>query len=483
MTPLLGFAPDMEAPTVGVITDCTNFVPYLTGMEAAPLPATPAGVPVLAAECRGAAVATRLDGTRRVIAGTTTKLYELAGGVWLDRSRAAPYTGGGDTRWSFTQLGDAIIAANRADTIQRSTSGVFADIASAPKAEIVFSVGAFVMALNTNDGTEKPNGWHCCASFDDTSWTPSIATQATRGQLVATPGALTAGLRLGEYAVAYKNRSIYLGQYVGAPNVWDWLLVPGGEAGCVGKEALTDIGGAHFFVGPDNFWIFDGTRPQPVGVDQVRQWFYDNSNPSFLYRTKCVFDRQQNRVWVFYPSLNSEVCNAALVYHVQRKQWGRSDFTVEAAINYIGSGLTIDTLNTVAATIDTLPNVSFDSQYWLAGGASLSFFSTAHQLQSLTGAANTSSFTTGDGGDDDTVTLLKQIRLRYAAARAPTSATATAFRKQTSGGSYTQVKTGTLNDGKFDVLQSARWHRARFDFVGPVRVTGINPTLTKAGMR
>ena len=153
MTPLMGFAPDVESTTPGVLVDCAQLIPFESGMEAAPGLTVPTGVGALAAECRGAAVITKLDGTRRVMAGTATALYELVSTTWTDRS-AATYTGSGDTRWSFTQFGDATIAANRTDTIQRTTSGSFAAISGAPKAKIVFTVGSFVMALNVNDGAE-----------------------------------------------------------------------------------------------------------------------------------------------------------------------------------------------------------------------------------------------------------------------------------------------------------------------------------------
>ena len=449
-------------------------------MEAAPSNATPSATPVLASACTGAALVSKLDGNRRLIAATATKLYELQSGAWADVSRAAAYNSGAETRWSITQFGNSTIAANRSDVLQRSASGSFADIAGAPKAEIVFSVGSQVMALNTNDGVEKPNGWHCCAIFEDTDWTPSISTQAASGQLVASPGSLTAGLRLGEYAVAYKAKSMYLGQYVGSPVVWDWLLVPGGEAGCLGKEALCDIGGAHFFVGDDNFWVFDGTRPIAIGDAQVRQWFYDTSSTQFRYKTKCIFDRQTNRVWVFYPSGNSSVCNAALVYHVKSKQWGTADRSIEAVLNYISPSVTIDT---ISGTYDTLPDIAFDSQYWLVGGQSLSVFNASHQLQLVTGIAQSSSFTTGDAGDDDAVTLLKQVRLRFAAGKGPTTATAQTFAKMNSGDEYTSGASGTMNDGKFDCLKSARWHKAKFSFTGNVRVTHINPTSEVVGER
>ena len=485
MTPLLGFAPDADPVTPGVITDCTNLIPYINGMEGAPAGSTPSDVPALASTCIGAAVVTDLTGVRRVLAGAATKLYELSGGAWADIGRAIAYTSGTDSRWSFAQFGNSTLAANKSDAMQRSVgAGVaFADIAGAPKAQIVFSVGAQVMALNVNDGDEKPDGWHCCALNDDTDWATSITTQAASGRLVSSPGAITAGGRLGEWAVAYKSKSLYVGRYVGAPSIWDWQLVAGGEAGCVGKDAWCDLGGVHFFVGDDNFWLFDGTRPTPIADNQVRQWFFDNSSPQYRYRTQCVFDRQNNRVWVFFPSTSAATCNSALVYHVQTKQWGRSDRSIEAALNYIAAGLTYDTWDDAGATFDALPEISYDSQYWLSGGQALSAFDTSHQLQTFTGASVSSGFTTGDVGDDDAYSLLTGVRLRFAPGYKPSAATMQTHHKATSGDSYTAGPSASLSDGRFDVMVEDRWHKAAFTFTGPVRVTAGKPMLAVAGER
>lgn len=482
MVKLLGFLPDADPTTPGVITSCTNFIPYEQGMRGAPSAVTPSATPALAAACQGAAIITKLDDTRRILAGTQTKLYELSGGSWADVSGSV-YTGGTDSRWQFAQFGNSTLAANLTDNIQRSTGAGFTTVATAPKAKILFTVGSFVMAMNTVDGTygTSPNRWWCSATYDETSWAPSITTLSATGLLVSTPGQITAGGRLGEYAIAYKDKAIYIGQFVGAPSVWDWVQVPGGEAGCVGLDAWCDIGGAHFFIGNDNIWLFDGSRPVPLGVGEVRQWFYSESNPGYRYKTQCIFDRQNNVVWVFYPSKSSTVNDSALVYHLQTKQWGAATFTIESVLNYISAGVTIDGLTSTSATIDGLSSYSFDSQFWLTGGRSLSVINTSHQIQSLTGISTSSSFTTGDVGDDDTVSLLTKIRLRFAPNYKPTTANVQTFSKMTEGDSLTSVATGTLNDGKFDVLQSARFHRAQFSFTGDNRVLGMDAVLKPQG--
>lgn len=481
MDKILGFSPDADVTTAGVLTAVTNAIPYEQGMKGAPTGATPAGVPALANTCTGAAVVTNLSGARRILAGTSSKMYELAAGVWNDVSTGS-YTGSVDSRWSIAQFGNSTLASNNADTIQRSTGSTFSAIAGAPKAKIIFTVGTQIMALNINDGTSKPDGWYCSATFDDTNWTTSVATLCAKGQVVSTAGEFTAGGRLGDYAIGYKERAIYIGQFVGAPSVWDWVQAAGGEAGCIGQDAWCDIGGAHFLVGIDNFWIFDGSRPIPIGDDSVRVWFYANSNPNYRYRTQCVNDRQNNVVWVFYCSTTSSIPDRALVYHMKTKMWGHVTVSVEATLNYISASVGINDLPTYSATIDGLSSFSFDSQFWLFGGRSLAAFNLSHQLQSLTGVSSTSSITTGYVGDDDIVTIANKIRLRFAPNAKPTTATVQTYKTMELGASPSTGSTASMNDGRFDILDSTRWHSATFGFAGDYKLMAISTPLIPNGV-
>ncbi len=85
MIELIGFSPDSDPTSPGVITDCTQLVPSDKGMTAAPSPVD-VGADVLVAECRGAAVLKNTAGTRRTLAGTQSKLYALSGTSWADVS-------------------------------------------------------------------------------------------------------------------------------------------------------------------------------------------------------------------------------------------------------------------------------------------------------------------------------------------------------------------------------------------------------------
>ena len=485
MITLLGFAPDADPTTPGVFVDCSNIVPTDTGFAAA-RSAVAVGVDALLAPSRGAVVVNKLDGTRRVFAGTQTRLYELASTAWVERSKAGGYTGSIESRWSFAQFGDTTIASNLADAMQASTTGAFADIAGAPRAKIVVSASNnFVIAFNTNEGLygPSPDRWWCCAQNDQTNWTPSVATGATTGRLVAVGGPINAARTLGDYVVAYKGRGIFLGSFVGSPVQWQWNQIPGADAGAVGPEAVCDVGVAHFIVGEDDFWMFDGTRPVPVGTDAVRKWFALDCSGTFRYRTKVSFDRQQGLVYIDYPSKGSTgACDSRLVFYAGKKpSWGRANTVSQAPLNFIAPGVTIDGLDAYASTIDGLPDVPPDSPYWLAGGRMAAYFDASNTLVSNSGVAGVSSFTTGDLGEDDAVTMLDEVRLRFT--KRPASAVATGFFKFNEGDDLQPGATCSINDGKFDLMQSGRWHRVRFDMVGDHTETAMKAKPVFVGGR
>lgn len=114
-TQLVGFSPDLDPTTPGVIVDCDNIIPTTKGFSSGNS-LVDAGLAALDSACKGAYVGTLLDGTKRIVAGTNAKLWDISGGVWTDRSQAGGYTG--LAPWRFTMFGSNILAANRAQKIQ-----------------------------------------------------------------------------------------------------------------------------------------------------------------------------------------------------------------------------------------------------------------------------------------------------------------------------------------------------------------------------
>lgn len=486
MTPLLGFTPDVDPATPGAITDCTQLVPTLKGMKAAPSAASISNLGALPAECRGAAVLQKTSGTRKTYAGTQTRIFELSSSTWSTAS--GTYTGSSENRWCFAQFGDISLATNDSDAIQYATATTFTAIPGAPKARILVSTKDYVVALNTQDATaastfgDSPDRWWCAAFQDPTSWTINATTQATSGRLIGGGGEITAGKAFGDGLVAYKAREMFLGIPVAPdPAIFQFDRIPG-DQGCVGPEAVDDIGGAHIFVGDDNIWMYDGSRPFSIANDRVRQWFFDNLSSSLRYRTIVVYERANERVWFFYPSTAATGNpDSALVYHLASKKWGRANRTIQAAFGYVSGGITWNTFDTIGATWDSLPSIPWDSQSLQSSGRALGIFDASNNLKTMTGAAENSGLTTGDFGADDYATFVSRIRARFQTE--PTSATVSGFLKTGAGTALTSAGSGTLAASKFDIRQSGKWHRFAFSFVGDMEISAVASEARKAGGR
>jgi hypothetical protein len=487
MTPLRGFSPDSEPRTAGVMTQCENIIPYESGFECAPSLQIPqGGSPVLPATCTGAGVTINLSAERRLFAGTLTNLYELIGQNWT--TRGSGYTGGSDSRWKFESIGNDAVAVNGVDLIQRSTGAGFTTIPNSPVTKIILTSNNFLLGFNINHGGQNaPDGWICCNKFADgspdiTNWTPNIATQGNKGRIISPGGEITNAIPLGDYIAIYKRTEIWIGRNVGGAEVFNYQKIEGGTAGCVGVDAAVDIGGAHFVVGSDNFWIFDGTRPYAIADRQVRQWFFNTASNAFLYKTKTVFDRKNNRVVVYYDANNDGLTESALVYHLVKKEWGRlSENVVTSAIQYTQPTFAYDDYPTTPA-YDGYSDIPYDSPYWTAGASLPAVIDNSNRIKVYEGESVGGSFTTNDFGDDQAMTYLTRLRMRYTAAPT-TSTTCQVFKKQVSGSGWTAGVSGYLNDGKFDAIQCARWHKAMFAFNGNARIVSYDVDVKPAGQR
>lgn len=591
MIPFIGFTPDLDSMTPGAIIDCTNVVPTLRGMAGAPTPVD-IGIDALAAACNGAAVLSRLDQQRRLFAGTQTKLYELVGTAYIDRSRVVllatpgiatgtgsttggslaaatyfvkivavdangfttpagvesvgvtttgatssiaytwtavsgatsyriyfgtvsgtqasyqtstvasytltstagtagtpptsgviPYTGSAETRWRFAQFGNASIATNLTQQMQVSTSGSFADIAQAPKAAIVETAAGFVLAFNLDAayvGGGRPDAWACSNIYDHLTWTPSSGVnQAQFGYLLNTPGDVRAAKRIGNDVAVYKERSMYLGRYVGPPVIWAFDLVAA-NAGAVCQEAVIDTGTAHLFIGRDDFWIFDGSRPRPLNAP-LKEWFFANSDSKYRYRIRSYFDQFKNLAWWFYPTPGSGgALTDAIVYNLNNDRWGKVSLPIDAVLMYQGSDTIYDDWPPgTAGTFDDIADLPFDSPAFDTEASAMGIIGTDGKIKTMIGPNVDSSITTGDLGDDVQFTTMTQIAPHFT--RRPPASSMTHYTRNYVGDVLEDRGTSTLNQNRYDTLASGRQHRMRLVMSGDYEIVGFEPTAVADG--
>jgi hypothetical protein len=170
-----------------------------------------------------------------------------------------------------------------------------------------------------------------------------------------------------------------------------------------------------------------------------------------------------------------------LVYHVKTGQWGRVDADCEAALLFAQPSATFD------GDSGTFDGATGSFETTSPGNFLMAYFDTSHQLRTMDGTPDASSFTLHDIGDNEMVTRLTRAQLQYVTT--PQTASMAAFYtmaiglNQNTGLVESAFDVPSSGSNFFPLRQTARWHRLKFNFTGDCEVASYNAPLQPAGIR
>jgi len=490
--PFSNWQPDNDPVAQDSLTDPTNnIVPTSRGYRGAN-----AFLPVieqtsLSATSVGIWYARRVDNQNLMFGGTPTNIYVRSGGAWTANTSV---TISAVSRWQFAQYGNLTFAgAKETQSLITDTTtftSVGTGLTSMPRFAIIDTINEFVMLGNVNTSvtysilgaiTVQPGDdqdrWWCSGIGNPLTWNPDIATQATTGRLTDVPGKLTAGRALGDRFAFYKQRGIYLGTNSGPPFVWEWSLISA-EIGTFGQQCVVPVGVFHYFVGNDDFYVFDGQQARPIGHG-VREWFFGRMDKSHADKIWGVHHQYNKLIYWWYPGPGSGgVLDSFVVYHYPSHRWGVGTSTMRAASSFFVDALTWDQL-WVGYTFNTVPNTTFDAAVFQAEAFVPVFFDSASRLATLDGPQLDGTLVTSFGGDDASTSLVRRVRARWM--HTPTTATLTPSRLMRQGEPATAGTARTMQNARWDFTQNARWHKVKIQTVGNWETSGIDVDLVKRG--
>lgn len=268
------------------------------------------------------------SGARLLIASSKRIVEFTAGGTQTDRSKSGTdYTTA--ATWTMTAQGNAIIAVSLANATQVSTSAAFSDLGGgSPKAQVCTSNMGFVMLGNYDDGTNQySDGWWCSALFDYSSFTPSLATQAANGRLLATPGPIQAMVPLRDSIIAFKDDSVYVGDYVADTTngiIWEWRLISD-RVGCSSPHGVAVLNNVCYFLHKTGVYAFDGAQVTNIGNGVQKFVLGKLVDMGCLAKVQTGVDEQEGVIYfAFDGSVSSGVLSYLLFLNVNTGRWGFS---------------------------------------------------------------------------------------------------------------------------------------------------------------
>ena len=226
-------------------------------------------------------------------------------------------------QWTSGILNGVPFGNNGVDTPQYwglDTGTAMAELSNWPSGASCYSMIAHrynLFALGWFDGSgDYPMDIHWSNSAEPgtipTAWTAAATNDAGSISLSATPGAIVHGAPLRGSLIVYKQHSAYSVDYIGGQYVYDArkLFI---TVGMLNRNCAAEVNGMHYLLADGDVVVTDGNTAQSVVDKRMRNWLFNQLDQSNFEGAFVVPYRQQNEVWVCFPSSGNTACDLALV--------------------------------------------------------------------------------------------------------------------------------------------------------------------------
>jgi hypothetical protein len=476
-----------------------NTVPRTTG-DYGPLPSLSTASGALNARCQGARGVQDKNGNVFNFAGDINNLYKLSAGGWDAVSvSAGAYNTAADDAWEFAKFDQLVVAVNgHSDPIQVWTLGgatTFSNLTvsnSAPSARHVAAVEpGFIVVGNTTDANDGvvPNRIWWPAYLDPTDW-PVPGTADAEGKQSDFRDLVNGGWvqRVtgavgGATGAVFLEHAIYRMDYEGPPQVFGTYEIERAR-GTPSPNSVINLGPFAAYLGEDGFYIFNGQQSVPIGDAKIDKTFYADLDQDYYWRVWGAADPINNHFyWIYAGSGNTNgIPNKMLIYNWITRRWTEAEIDSEIIFSSFGEGYTLDTLDTLGFTLDTLPQ-SLDSRAWTGGRPQISAFNDSNQLAYFGGSNLAASIETGEFPESERVVYVDGLRVLVDGGTPTAQVGFRATPQETV--SYTNA-TSAGDDGVCPQRIASRYVRALVNIPAGAdwsHAQGIEPRWLKTGLR
>ena len=254
------------------------------------------------------------NGSEFLLAVSLVATYLYTAGVGPFTSiQDTPFTGDIDQFFDSDTGFDTFFLTNGLDPVRQwngtgtisvvpgltSVEGGFTNVTG----NLIRSFSGFMILLSTTEtGNPYPQRVRWCVFGQPGNWTNDINGngQAGSNDLADDVGFILWATVFNNYLCIYKERSIYLMQYVGPPTIFSFQRVING-VGLLAQRSVADLGDEHAFLGNDNFYTFNGISIDPIG-NAIKNYFFSDLDPGYRNRVQAFVVEEDDEVWWVYAS-------------------------------------------------------------------------------------------------------------------------------------------------------------------------------------
>lgn len=233
--------------------------------------------------------------------------------------------------WSLDNFGEDLLASPNGGALYHwdrsggpTTRAVLVDTAPATIQRMLISPEArHVVTFGAGTGTASVPGdpdklfIRFSDQEDFTNFIPSSVNTAGDIRLDVGSEIITAVESRGDIIV-FTDESLHALQFIGGTFVFA-IRHLGQSVSIIGPNAVVDVNGIVYFMGEDDFLIYDGVL-RVMNCD-VRNQVFDDLNRAQGAKVFCSVNKLFTEVWWFYPALASETNNRYVKYNYKDQVW------------------------------------------------------------------------------------------------------------------------------------------------------------------
>lgn len=226
----------------------------------------------------------------------------------------------------------------------------------------VFESHGMVCVLGADN---NPNVMQSSNVGNVTEWAPSASSTAT---IVTVPGARTfiSQANARDVDLLFTTSRVYQMRYDNLPFIWNITELLTTD-GLIGPKARVNVEDAVFWMGNDEFFVFDGTTVNILPDNTCKRYVFDNINEAQSYKTFASVSSSFNEIWWVYPSGSSNEPNAYVIYNYKEIHWSVGTIERTGAIEPANATTDVLMVQSRIVTTETLENNPLTNHFYTLG--------------------------------------------------------------------------------------------------------------------
>lgn len=217
---------------------------------------------------------------------------------------------GGIYRWDTS----AGLTANRAAAISGApTKSQFA-LVSTPDRHLV----CFGTETTIGDPSTQDPMFVRFSNQEDINTFVESATNTAGGQRLTDGSRIISAVRSRGQILIFTDTSLHGMQFIGPPYTFGFQQL-GANCGCLGPHAAVDVNGLAFWMGPEAFYMFDGTVKKLPST--VQDYVFKDINLVQAQKVHAGVNSQFNEVTWWYCSFTSDFIDRFVSYNYLENTW------------------------------------------------------------------------------------------------------------------------------------------------------------------